>query len=62
MAVIDIDPTLTPFKPICMINIISDRIKMDFEYITILINSERCEIRLKVIECLLWPVFSNKLL
>lgn len=32
MAVIDIDPTLTHFKPTCMFLDIADRIKMDYEY------------------------------
>ena len=39
MAVIDIDPNLTHFKPICMYDYISDRIKMDFKHLTLFINS-----------------------
>ena len=35
MAVIDIDPTLTHFKPACMFSPIADRIKMDFKYLTL---------------------------
>lgn len=35
MAVIDIDPTLAHFKSTCMNKTIADRIKMDFQYITI---------------------------
>lgn len=36
MAIIDIDPTLTHFKPACMFLLIADRIKMDIQHITLL--------------------------
>ena len=62
MAVIDIDPNLSHFKPICTEYIISDRIKMDFESITILISTKRYQNRLKTNINNIRTLFSDKFL